>query len=1073
MSNNLRPKAAMIFRRAIVVPVFLFALLTPFTPGAAQIQLKNPGFEQKGPDGIPADWHVVSPPDSATTIGVDPAVKKAGSGSVRITHGHPATTALESGPVQLEVGKPYRLSGWIKTEGVAADPVSRYPTALPAVITMASFPFTLNSPPVGGTCDWERVEVLFFATTKNDRVRIHCGYNGTASGTAWFDELRIEKVDDISALIPPETVRWYGPAFRYTDRGWTFVHIEGEPYQRGYQYGYLLAKEITAFIEKLSVRANTDNPSTGWRELRTLTDALMLRKYDEEFLAEMKGIADGAAKGGALAGDKPVDFLDIVTVNSSVDLGQLSGALAKTANPLSGRSFHQEEEEAAMQERLHKCSSFLATGPASRDGRIVFGQLFMWGGYTGVHWEVICDVIPAKGHRLVYETFPGGIHSAADFYINDAGIMIGETTVMQTPFNADGEPQSSRIRKAAQYAQSIDDVVKILTRNNNGLYTNDWLIGDTKTDEVAILLLGTEKYKLWRSTSGEFPGGTDGYYWSVNNAKDPEVRKEYVPDPTNAPFDVVFSPWNRDLTFTEFYRTTHGKIDARSAVNLLASSPINRPHACDGKVTTSEMAEQMMFLAHFGKVTLREKFPERNSRLMPDLTNAIPHLSLGYSIVNPKFVTEQLQRLHAREPQQSPPTKPQENLERVKDLYQFDKSLLWLNTVYPAAEADNWFVSGTAAYWRMLDGLPSGLPAGMVSLRDQLAENSCRLQYTTEREGSIAPLKAERRYDRYGHYQIPRIKGVFALHQLRLLLGNAQFSTLMNSVHTRFKEKEITTKQFIAEAEKVGGKDCVPWIEQWIERDDVPRPRVRATATQSTKGGWNVALVVDQDGSPYRFIGTVALETDHGVEWKTVKVQSGHEELTFAISDKPRTVTFNPGNDIPVPRKNFYVFSNYFDDFDHSILVYGTSRQVEANHTLALRYQTVLADAFTEILPPLRKDCEVSAAELASCDLILLGGVADNRLTGQIAEKAGLSLGKDMFVWKGKTYGAPDDGVIVTLPNPYNPARVAYFIIANSALQLWQMTRRNPSVPSWGVFKGEKVVEKGYHPVEGMQIVTE
>ena len=216
-----------------------------------------------------------------------------------------------------------------------------------------------------------------------------------------------------------------------------------------------------------------------------------------------------------------------------------------------------------------------------------------------------------------------------------------------------------------------------------------------------------------------------------------------------------------------------------------------------------------------------------------------------------------------------------------------------------------------------------------------------------------------------------------------------------------------------------------------------------------------------------------SLEADRGVEWKTVKVQSGHEEVTFTMSDKPRTVTFNPGNDIPVPRKNFYVFSNYFDDFDHSILVYGTSRQVEANHTLAVRYQTVLADAFTEILPPVKKDCEVTAAELASSDIILLGGVADNRLTGQLAEKAGMSLGKDMFVWKGKTYAAPDDGVIVTLPNPYNPARMAYFIIANSALQLWQMTKRNPSVPSWGVFKGEKVVEKGYHPVEGMQIAVE
>jgi hypothetical protein len=44
--------------------------------------------------------------------------------------------------------------------------------------------------------------------------------------------------------------------------------------------------------------------------------------------------------------------------------------------------------------RLHKCSSFLANKSSTTDGRIVFGQIFMWGGYTGAHWNVICDVVP-------------------------------------------------------------------------------------------------------------------------------------------------------------------------------------------------------------------------------------------------------------------------------------------------------------------------------------------------------------------------------------------------------------------------------------------------------------------------------------------------------------------------------------------------------------------------------------------------------------------------------------------------------------------------------------------------------
>jgi len=47
---------------------------------------------------------------------------------------------------------------------------------------------------------------------------------------------------------------------------------------------------------------------------------------------------------------------------------------------------------------------------------------------------------------------------------------------------------------------------------------------------------------------------------------------------------------------------------------------------------------------------------------------------------------------------------------------------------------------------------------------------------------------------------------------------------------------------------------------------------------------------------------------------------------------------------------------------------------------------------------------------------------------------------------------------------------VVYLVIANSALQLYQMTKVYQPVPSWALFKGERVVEKGYHPKEGFEI---
>ena len=49
-----------------------------------------------------------------------------------------------------------------------------------------------------------------------------------------------------------------------------------------------------------------------------------------------------------------------------------------------------------------------------------------------------------------------------------------------------------------------------------------------------------------------------------------------------------------------------------------------------------------------------------------------------------------------------------------------------------------------------------------------------------------------------------------------------------------------------------------------------------------------------------------------------------------------------------------------------------------------------------------------------------------------------------------------------------------YLITANSALQLHQMTKSYArDLPSWAVFKGEKVVDRGYHPVERFSLAVD
>jgi hypothetical protein len=1062
-------------RRRLFLPLcttlaFLPAAATPSPADDRAVALANAGFEIAGEGPLPASWSLEGRPAGGTA-------RKAESGrgsaaSLELAAGEPASLAVVSEPLRLEIGRLYRLSAWVRTRDARADPLARYPTAVAAALSMESFPFTNHSPAAGGTRDWTRVETTFVATAATDRVRLELGRNGTATGRAWFDDVALAEVGDVTEAIPLERVRWEGPAFRYEDRGWIFVHVEGAPYARGRQFGRLVADEMVAYVQKLSIRRNEKDPALGWSTLRTLADALMLRRYDPEYLEEMKGIADGAAASGAEVHGRKLDVVDVVAMNSVIDLDQMQGALPVTPSAVTGRTFLSAEDELALPDRTHKCSSLTATGPATAGGRPVFFQLFMWDGYTGVHFNVVLDVVPEKGHRFVMQTFPGGIHSGTDFYMNDAGIVIGETTVLQTPFDAEGAPQSSRIRKAIQYGSSIDEVAAILRERNNGMYTNDWTLADMKTGESAILLLGTARSRLWRSTDQPAPFGTPGFLWANNNARDAAVRREVAAQPEDAPYDSTFTTWNRDVAFLRFYEEHKGRIDVRSAVGLMASSPVNRPHACDGKVTDAAMAERLVFMAHQGKVTLREKFPAAGSRRMPDLPGALPHLTYGYATFSPIVIADGLKAARAARAAPEPTRAPEVDTKAIADRYSFTRDDLWRGSVFPASDADNWLVAGSAAYWQILRGLPEKAADRPDALARQLGGLRSRLAYLTSRETDLPAGKASVAYDRYAPSFVPRIKGAFALHQLRLLSGNGPFFAFMKGFFARHRGEEVTTARFLAAAREALGRDVEPELRPWLERTGVP-DLAPAVDVAPTGKEWRVAVTVAQPAPGYRLASTVAVDAGDVRRVFPLVVEGTKTTATFTVAKKPGRVVLDALADFPSATSRFHAFSSFAEDFAKTLIVYGTGRQVEANHTLALRFQQVLADAFSETLPPVVQDAELDDEALSSHDLFVLGDPRDNALLARLAPGLPVETGAGFFRFRGRTYADERDGLYLALPSPFSPGRVLHVVLANSPLQLHDMTKTyRAGLPAWAVFRGEKVEIEGHFGSERFELAV-
>jgi len=325
---------------------------------------------------------------------------------------------------------------------------------------------------------------------------------------------------------------------------WTVVHLAGSPKQLGYQHGYLLAPEI-ADLQKVFLLELTHDNGKDWNFFREASKNVWWPHIEQEYRDEMQGIADGVAARGI-----KLDLWDIVVMNGAMEWSYYVDQYDKN---------HGIKSPSTVTAPDH-CSAFVATGSFTKDGKVVIAHN-NWTGYMdGSRWTIAFDIKPEKGYRFVMDGLPGVIHSADDFGINSAGIVITETTITGfSGYNFDGIPEFIRARKAMQYAASIDDVARIFKEGNNGGYANDWLIADTRKNEIASLELGLKNVTLDRKT--------DGYFVGSNYPISPKLASEE----TNFNLsDAGLSGNARHKRWEQLMQENKGKIDVAGAQKFLA-----------------------------------------------------------------------------------------------------------------------------------------------------------------------------------------------------------------------------------------------------------------------------------------------------------------------------------------------------------------------------------------------------------------------------------------------------------------------------------------------------------------------
>jgi len=353
---------------------------------------------------------------------------------------------------------------------------------------------------------------------------------------------------------------------------------------------------------------------------------------DQEYRDELQGIADGVAARGV-----KMDLWDVVAINAAEEWSYYVGQYDKDRGIRSPSTVTAPDH----------CSAFVATGSYTRDGKIVVAHNDWTGYLDGSRWTIVLDVVPAKGYRFIMDTLPGFIHSGDDFAVNSAGIILTETTITGfSGYDFGGIPEFVRARKAVQYSASIDEVANNFKEGNNGGYANDWLIGDTRKNEIASLELGLKNVTLDRKSDGYFAGSN----FPINLKLAAEETNFNLKDPS-------ISANARHKRWMQLLEQNKGKIDVAMAQQFLADHldsftgkteasertlcghvedsprgmgawqpPFGTAGAVQNKVTDSTMAAKMSFTAAAGHACGKDFLAAKHLAAHPELSWQKPEL---------------------------------------------------------------------------------------------------------------------------------------------------------------------------------------------------------------------------------------------------------------------------------------------------------------------------------------------------------------------------------------------------------------------------------------------------------------
>lgn len=214
------------------------------------------------------------------------------------------------------------------------------------------------------------------------------------------------------------------------------IRISGPPRERGRQLGRAEATRVARAIE-VYTGVFDHYAGLSWSQARQVAESFLppMKAYDEELVAEMAGIAEGAS----------LDLMDIVTLNARTEVMYASGA-----------------------ELPPECTSLAAASPATSFDRVFVGQNWDW--LRSCRDLCVVMEIEQPGRPSVMTFTEAGIVGKLGFNSDGLGVAANLLATSEDR-GQPGVPVHMLLRSALN-ASSVPAAVHAITRAERGASGN-------------------------------------------------------------------------------------------------------------------------------------------------------------------------------------------------------------------------------------------------------------------------------------------------------------------------------------------------------------------------------------------------------------------------------------------------------------------------------------------------------------------------------------------------------------------------------------------------------------------------